>query len=143
MVMVVVLCLRLPVRNAEVWQHWVEAIRWSKNDPEWLPQQDQPLVCSRHFDDTCFIKYEGSSRMRLTHTAIPTLYLDPPHGAESMDARFEDPNRPLPDFVPNLKVRERPSQAKNVGGGGQKKVTRNGVANNNNPGEFIFLFLTN
>ncbi|ODN02945.1 DNA transposase THAP9 [Orchesella cincta] len=93
---------QLPVRNQEVWARWVEVIRWSRNDPEWTPNGDAaPLVCSRHFPDSEFISYEASSRVRLSHTAIPVNYVDPPEGT-TMDARFSNP-LPLPPCIANTK----------------------------------------
>ncbi|CAL8127345.1 unnamed protein product [Orchesella dallaii] len=97
---------QLPCRNEEVWGKWVEVIRWSRNDPEWGPSGDAaPLVCSRHFPDSEFISYEASSRVRLSHTAIPVNYVDPPEGTV-MDARFSNP-LPLPPCTPNTKPKYR------------------------------------
>lgn len=91
------------MRNKEVWAKWIEVIRWSRNEPEWTPNGDAaPLVCSRHFTDTDFISYEASSRVRLSHTAIPMYFVDPPEGTE-MDTRFSNPLPIPPIAVPRQK----------------------------------------
>lgn len=90
---------RLPVRNREVWERWIEVIRWSRNEPDWLPNGDAaPLVCSRHFAEADFISYEASSRVRLSHTALPVYYIDPADGTV-MDRRFDNP-LPIPMVIP-------------------------------------------
>lgn len=73
------------MRNKEIWAKWIEVIRWSRNEPDWAPNGDAaPLVCSRHFPESDFISYEASSRVRLSHTAIPVYYVDPPEGNDVM-----------------------------------------------------------
>jgi len=101
---------QLPVRNKEIWAKWIEIIRWSRNDPEWAPNGDAaPLVCSRHFPDSDFISYEASSRVRLSHTAIPMFYVDLPEGTV-MDSRFSTP-LPIPPIVAAGNVKKESQKA--------------------------------
>lgn len=103
---------RLPVRNREIWEKWIEVVRWSRNEPDWSPNGDAaPLVCSRHFPDSDFISYEASSRVRLSHTAIPQFFVEPPEGTV-MDARFSNPF-PIPPMLQGAREKVSPKSKNN------------------------------
>lgn len=67
--------------NDHIRELWVNAIRYSKGDTEWVPKHMPILVCSRHFEDHCYKPtMKDPNRLRLLQNAVPTLFLRPEDG---------------------------------------------------------------
>ena len=67
---------RFPHRNPELLTKWVHNMKRSDisvKTKQWVPNEHS-LLCSKHFDESCFVVRPGKRGHRLTDGAIPTKF---------------------------------------------------------------------
>ena len=63
---------RVPKEPFGARQAWINVIRESRSDPEWIPD-DNSAVCSKHFRSDDLIKIPGTKRVVLDLESCPNI----------------------------------------------------------------------
>ena len=86
---------RFPHKNPQLLQKWIQAIRREN----WQPTQ-YSYICSKHFDDSCFVVRPGKSGHRLHEHAVPSIFNFPEHLQKKDTKRKPPAKRKMPEPKP-------------------------------------------
>ena len=86
---------RFPHKNPQLLQKWIQAIRREN----WQPTQ-YSYICSKHFDDSCFVVRPEKSGHRLHEHAVPSIFNFPEHLQKKDTKRKPPAKRKMPEPKP-------------------------------------------